>query len=162
MDNLKSIIGTILDFWPIKFAVAVMLSLDNYCFHPYHDKVSLVLAFVALDTITGVLKSHKKHTLSSSGFFRFALKILVYFVLLATGSLLDKAIPVTEYVSALSVMVAFLCITEALSVLENISDLGYSVPTKIISVLRLAKDQLEAKTPSKESADKTPKKEDVK
>lgn len=148
MDSLKNVLDTILDFWPIKFVVAVLLSVDKFCFAPYHDKVTIVVAFIALDTLTGVLKAYKQHNLSSSGFFRFAIKLLVYFVLLATGSLLDKAVPVTDYISAFSVLVAFLALTESLSVLENISDLGYSVPTRIISALKLAKDQLDNKTSS--------------
>lgn len=158
VENLKSILAALLDFWPIKVAAAALFSLNDFAFHPYHDKITIVVSFIALDTVTGVLKAYKNHMLSSSGFFRFALKLLVYFILLATGSLLDKALPVTDYVSALSMFVAFLSLTEALSVLENVSSLGYSVPTKILSALRFAKDQLEQpKTPEVEKADKTPK-----
>jgi toxin secretion/phage lysis holin len=147
VENLKDVLVNLTSFWPIKFVVALAIGINDFCFHPFHDKITIVIGFIFLDTITGTLKAHKQHQLSSSGFFRFALKLLVYFILLATSALLDKVLPVTNYVSALSVFVAFLSLTEALSVLENISSLGYGVPTKILSALRFAKDQFD-KQPS--------------
>jgi phage-related holin len=60
---------------------------------------------------------------------------------------MDKVLPISGYISALSTVIVYLCLTEFLSILENISTLGYGVPTKIISVLKLTKSTLEEPVP---------------
>lgn len=148
VENIKTILANLTDYWGLKALAAMALSINDWFFHPRHDNLTIVCVFVLFDTITGFLKAHKNHVLSSSGFFRFSIKLLVYFILMAVGSLLDKIIPVSDYVSALSIMTGFLAVTESLSVLENISGLGYSVPTRIVSMLRLTKQQFEAPSSS--------------
>lgn len=156
MDNLRTILSSIGDHWLTKLLVAVVLTVNDWFFHPKHDVVLIVFIFIVFDTVTGLLKAYREHTISSSGFFRFALKLTVYLILLAVGALLDKIIPGTDIVSALSIFGVFLSLTECLSICENVSALGYSVPTRLISGLKLAKRNLEEdpKTPPKESVDK--------
>jgi toxin secretion/phage lysis holin len=148
VENIKTILANLTDYWALKALAALALSINDWFFHPRHDNLTIVCVFVLFDTITGFMKAHKNHVISSSGFFRFSVKIMVYFILMAVGSLLDKIMPVSEYVSALSIMTGFLAVTESLSVLENISALGYSVPTKVVSTLRLTKKQFEDPTSS--------------
>jgi toxin secretion/phage lysis holin len=129
---------------PIPKAVVIaILGVSDWFFHPNEEMVSIVLVLILFDTITGFLKAYKADTVSSSGFFRFSTKLMVYFILMAVGALLDKLTAVSDYVSALCIMTGFLAVTESLSVLENISGLGYSVPTRIVSMLRLTKQQFE-------------------
>lgn len=162
MANLKNLYEAIVDHALLKFLVAIILSMNDWFFHPHHDVITVVSVFILLDTTTGLLKAHRNHNISSSGFFRFALKFVVYFSLLATGSLLDKVLPGTDILSFLSIMGAFLSLTESLSVLENVAGLGYAVPTKILSTLRLARKQFEeSKPPAKEVVNKSEPKEDV-
>lgn len=159
VENLKGILSSIGDYWLTKLLVAMVLTINDWFFHPRHDVVLIVFIFILLDTVTGLLKAHRNHVVSSSGFFRFALKLTVYLILLAVGALLDKIIPGTEIVSALSIFGVFLSLTECLSVCENVSALGYSVPTKLVSGLKLAKKNLEedTKTPAQGVSDKTQK-----
>lgn len=143
VGNLKNILVNLADYWGIKALVAMAFSINDWFFHPRHDNLTIVCVFVMFDTITGFLKAHKNHNISSSGFFRFSVKLMVYFILMAVGSLLDKVMPISEYFSALGIMTGFLAVTESLSVMENISGMGYSVPTRIVSTLRLAKKQFD-------------------
>lgn len=156
VENIKTILANLTDYWGLKALAAMALSINDWFFHPRHDNLTIVCVFVLFDTVTGFLKARQNHVLSSSGFFRFSIKLLVYFILMAVGSLLDKILPVSDYVSALSIMTGFLAVTESLSVLENISGLGYSVPTKIVSMLRLTKQQFETPpSPPNGEADNT-------
>lgn len=143
VENIKTILANLTDYWGLKVLATTALSINDWFFHPRHDNLTIVCVFVLFDTVTGFLKARQNHVLSSSGFFRFSVKLMVYFILMAVGSLLDKILPVSDYVSALSIMTGFLAVTESLSVLENISGLGYSVPTRIVSMLRLTKQQFE-------------------
>ena len=54
-------------------------------------------------------------------------------MLIVTGALVDKVSP-TGF--ALALMAAFLAMTEAISIMENVAQLGFPVPEKLINVLR--------------------------
>jgi toxin secretion/phage lysis holin len=139
VDGLKAIWEALSNHWFIKGMVSAALAVNDMCFFPNTETVGIIFTLIIFDTITGFLKAFKRNEVSSSGFFRFALKLLVYFILLATGSILDKVLPLPGLFSALTVMASFLAITEALSILENIAGLGYAVPAKLISLLKFTK-----------------------
>lgn len=137
LENLKGILSSILEFPMIKgFFTTTALAYD-WIFADSTTHVYVVAALLALDTITGVWKSYRKGTLWSRGFFRVAAKTFVYLILLATGSLVDKILPVQF---AFTMMAAFLGITEALSIMENISQLGWPVPSKLVEKLKVMKE----------------------
>jgi len=141
MENIQRIFATIGDNWFFKVILGSLLSLNDWVFHPKHDTVTIVMAFIALDTLTGLMKAFKNGTVSSSGFFRCAVKIVVYFSLLATGALLDRVTSMDAIISALSVMATFLSTTEAISVLENAAGLGFKIPTQVIKMLKFAQGE---------------------
>lgn len=142
MDGFKTIWEAISNHWFIKgiasFIVAFIDSLLSCSYLPSQETLTVIFILIIFDTVTGFAKAFKNHDVSSSGFFRFALKILVYFILLATGSILDHVVQISG-VSALTIVSAFLAITESLSILENIAGLGYAVPAKLVSLLKLTK-----------------------
>lgn len=148
VKNLVSIWDTVVNHWLIKGAIAVALSVNDWLFHPRHELVVAVYILICLDTLTGFLKAYRKHEVSSSGFFRFALKVIVYMVMLMTGATLDKISVIVELISSLSVVATFLAVTEAISILENSAALGFAVPTKLVKVLKFTQDQ---KTPPEET-----------
>jgi toxin secretion/phage lysis holin len=148
MFNLKNVFEAILDNWVVKGFGAVLLSVKEFLFCPAETNlVAIMILMVSIDTLTGLMKAVRNHTASSAGFFRFSLKLLVYFILASSSALMDKVLPISGYISALSTVIVYLCLTEFLSILENISALGYGVPTKIISVLKLTKSTLEEPVP---------------
>lgn len=95
--------------------------------------VYLILILISFDTVTGVWKAAQAGNVSSRGFFKFAAKILVYFILLGTAATIDRALPVHF---SLTVMGSFLAITEGISILENVSLLGFPVPERLMKTLK--------------------------
>lgn len=138
MEHLQQVISAILNNWWVKVLTTSAFSMYEWLFHPRHDLVTVVFLLVAFDTITGLAKAFRNHTVSSSGFFRFALKIVVYSILLATGAALDKITPLSDIISGLTLTATFLTLTEALSILENVAALGFAVPLKLVSLLKFA------------------------
>jgi toxin secretion/phage lysis holin len=136
MENLQRLFGAIGDSWVVKLCLGTLISVNDWFFHPRHDTVTIVLAFVALDTLTGFIKAFKEQKVSSSGFFRAFVKLTVYMTMLATGALLDKLVALDALISALSIVASFLSITEAISVLENTAAIGFKVPMKLVSMLK--------------------------
>lgn len=92
-----------------------------------------VYILIIFDTITGLFKAIKRKEVSSSSFFRVLIKCLVYFVLIITGRLVDKIVPVNF---ASSIIESFLVVTEALSVIENLNHLGFPVPIQLVNILK--------------------------
>jgi toxin secretion/phage lysis holin len=127
-----------MDHWVTKGLLALLFGCNDWFFHPQHDVVTIVMVLVGLDTLTGFMKAYQHQVVSSSGFFRFALKILIYFILLATGALLDKLVLIEGIIRALTVTAVFLSITEAISILENISGMGFLIPKKLLNLLKFA------------------------
>lgn len=103
--------------------------------------LAAVTALIFIDTFSGACKAYRQGRLSSHGFFRFALKCTVYLLLIATAALVDKTLPV-GFASA--IMITFLAATEAISIMENMQALGFSVPTVLVSRLKTLKGQKSA------------------
>ena len=100
-----------------------------------HLLMSLV-ALVCLDYFSGVLAAITQHRLSSSvGFKGIATKIGV-FVLVATASLLDQAMLLTDPVIR-SIVIFFFIVNESVSILENATILGVPIPPGLTKVLAI-------------------------
>lgn len=117
----------------MKAVFAVFAVSADWLFGRHQEAILIIFGLIFLDTATGLIKSWKQKTVSSRGFFRFAAKLLVYFILLATASLVDKVMPMGI---ALPIMSTFLSVTEGISVIENIGAMGYSVPTHLLQKWR--------------------------
>jgi len=139
MESIREMLRSIFSNPLLKGVLSGLVSMHGWLFDPRGDLITAVTALVVFDTMTGFLKALKAHNVSSSGFFRFVTKFIVYFILLGTAAIIDKVMPTDMFVSALALMAGFLVLTESLSIMENIAGMGYSVPSKLVKFLRLAK-----------------------
>lgn len=93
-----------------------------------------LLAFTAMDYITGVMCAVNDHTLSSEVGFRGICRKVLIFMLVGIANILDADIIGTG--SVLRTAVIFFYISnEGVSLLENAAHLGLPVPEKIKAVL---------------------------
>jgi len=116
--------------------------------HVLHDGKAFVpvFALVLLDAVVGVTKAIRNGDFSwSAGFKRSGQKFMVYVVMLLASGILDTEFP-GQYAS--NTMKTFLMVTEAISIMENISALGWPVPLKILQLLKMQKGDAK---PQKES-----------
>lgn len=110
-----------------------------------------VFALVILDAVTGVMKSRKAGTFKGSqGFKRSGQKFLVYVIMLLAAGILDMEFP-GQYAS--NTMKTFLMVTESISIMENISALGWPVPSKILHLLKLERGDAKPKKDITEKKD---------
>lgn len=138
-ENAKVIFAGLLNQAWVKAIIAGVLLVVNWIFGAELESLAVIGFLVILDTLTGFFKAYKADSVSSHGFFRFSLKCVIYFFLLATGALVDKVMPVQF---ALMAMATFLGATEAISVLENLKAFGFEVPTGLIDNLKSVKEKL--------------------
>ena len=93
-----------------------------------------LVAFVTLDYITGVMLAIVEKKLSSSIGFRGIFKKVLIFVMVAIGHIIDsKIIGVGSGIR--TAVIFFYTSNEGISILENSSKLGLSIPNKLRTVL---------------------------
>lgn len=101
-----------------------------------------MLAFTAIDYITGVMCAVNDHTLSSEVGFRGICRKVLIFMLVGIANILDADVVGTG--SVLRTAVIFFYISnEGVSLLENAAHLGLPVPEKIKTVLEQLHDRAE-------------------
>lgn len=101
-----------------------------------------LLAFTAMDYITGVMCAVNDKTLSSEVGFRGICRKVLIFMLVGIANILDADVVGTG--SVLRTAVIFFYISnEGVSLLENATHLGLPVPEKIKTVLEQLHDRAE-------------------
>ena len=99
-----------------------------------------LLAFTAMDYITGIMCAVNDHTLSSEVGFRGICRKVLIFMLVGIANILDADVVGTG--SVLRTAVIFFYISnEGVSLLENAAHLGLPVPEKIKMVLKQLHDR---------------------
>ena len=101
-----------------------------------------LLAFTAIDYITGVMCAVNDHTLSSEVGFRGICRKVLIFMLVGIANILDADVVGTGSVLRTAV-IFFYSSNEGVSLLENAAHLGLPVPEKIKTVLEQLHDRAE-------------------
>ncbi|MDY4785123.1 phage holin family protein [Pygmaiobacter massiliensis] len=98
-----------------------------------------LLAFVAIDYLTGVMVAIMQKKLSSEVGFRGICKKVLIFALVAVGHIIDTQLLKDGSVIRTAVIFFYLS-NEGISILENASIIGLPVPEKLKSVLEQLKE----------------------
>lgn len=119
----------------IKALLGAVLSILAYLFDPTQHAALLALFILTLaDFCFGVTASRKEgQPLRSSKVRRTAIKMTVYFAIVAMTRITENAIPLLSFMD--ETLVGFLAATELLSILENVGRMGYAVPAKLTKIL---------------------------
>jgi toxin secretion/phage lysis holin len=134
VEKVKEVFVNIVTNTHIKVALSAISFIGEFIFKAHEQALLTVFLLIVLDTITGVIKAAKGKRLGSREFFRVAVKLVIYSILMACASLVDKALPL---VIAMPIMYTFLAVTEGISILENVGEAGFPIPTKILSTLKV-------------------------
>lgn len=133
INQCKHIFEHIVEHAYLKAAFALAVCSYAYLFND--GKVLIpVFSLVIIDALTGVMRACKQKQLSSRGYLRSLIKFIVYLCMIAVGGIFDKEFP-GEYATA--TIKSFLMVTEAISIMENISQMGWPVPTKFLEFLKV-------------------------
>lgn len=102
-----------------------------------------LIAFVAIDYITGVMCAVIDHRLSSKVGFKGIFKKVLIFLLVGVANILDVQVIGTGCVLRTAVIFFYIS-NEGVSLLENAAYLGLPVPEKIKTVLEQLHDHSES------------------
>lgn len=124
-------IKTVFSGWKYKAIVACFIAIHSFFFDPSLLDAQLALFFLVIfDFLSAILAAFKSNRrIRSRGIFKTALKIAVYFSIVAAGHITEKAVPI-PFVD--ETLIGFLVATEFVSILENVARAGFAVPTRIL------------------------------
>lgn len=131
--------GIIRDF-SFKAVVSGIFTVLTFLFGP--DNAQLILGIVVLvtiDLITGLLAAKMgTEPITSRKAFKSAFKMAAYGLLVAASHVTEQIVPAQTYID--DAVIAFLAITELISILENTGRMGFAIPKKLLNQLHKMND----------------------
>ena len=100
------------------------------------ETLTALMVLIIFDFVLGVwdAKKHKKN-LTANHCKRTPIKILVYYMMIASGHIAEYGLAeAIKYID--ETILAFLLLTELISVMKHFGNLGYKTPAKLINNLR--------------------------
>lgn len=118
----------------LKWIAGIFLSVFSFFFDPLNNLALFALfVLIIIDFALGVSASrYTGQQIQSAKLRRSAIKMAVYFTLIAAARVTEHAIPIAFLDETVT---GFLAATELLSVLENVGRLGFAVPQKLVDIL---------------------------
>lgn len=109
--------------------------LFTFFFGDFHQQAIIaVLMLMIFDTILGVMATYYEgNAITSRKFSRVVQKGIVYFMAISAGYFADQTIG-WQLIQA--TMIAFIGVTEFISILENMGRMGYQTPKKLLNQLK--------------------------
>lgn len=126
----------------IQIIAASAAAVCGFLFGEFDGLMYALIAFMVLDYISGVLVAIAQKELSSKVGFKGIAKKVIILVLVAVGHLLDAHVLHDGAVCRMAVS-GFYAANEAISILENASELGIPLPKKLVAVLKQLKEDSE-------------------
>lgn len=126
-----------------KFLSTVLGAVVGWLFGGWSLLLQILLAFVAIDYISGLLASGVEGKLSSKVGFRGIAKKTMIFLIVAVGHLVDRAVGQGHMIS--DAIVFFYLGMELLSITENAGRAGVPVPSQIKNAVEILKGRGEGK-----------------
>ena len=133
------------EFWnAIQFMFAAIGGWLGYFLGGCDGLLYALIAFVAIDYLTGVMCAINDKTLSSEVGFRGICRKVLIFLMVGIANILDVHVIGTGSVLR-TAAIFFYISNEGISLLENASHLGLPVPKKVKDVLEQLHDRAEDK-----------------
>jgi toxin secretion/phage lysis holin len=118
------------------YGAILILGLLSEIFIGMYTSVIIILVFIILDTITGIAAALKYKIFSSAGLRKFIRKVVTYALCMITVRLLEVILnPIIVTTMLSKTIIAYLAMTESVSILENLAMLGVPLPPNILIIL---------------------------
>lgn len=133
-----NILYKVCQYWPIKASLSLFFVIAAFLFDPnLNTQMWALLALIVFDMLTAIISELKNgNPIQSRKMFKSAVKIVIYFLLVSAGFMVEHTIPLRLIDEA---VIGFLALTELVSVIENFGRAGYSVPKQLLAQLKKLK-----------------------
>lgn len=132
----KEVLVSLLGYITFKSVITALLVVANTLFgQENYDLVLFLGILIIFDLITGMIAAVSQgQQIESRKAFKTATKTFVYLLFFSSAYLTHKIVPYSDFIS--TGVLSFLAITELLSVMENMSKMGYSLPQKLLNQIK--------------------------
>lgn len=124
-----------------KLLASGLFSIASFFFGASLQNMALVALFtlIIFDSISGISAAYRTGVqIESVKILRTVIKICIYFLFVSAGHLCDM---VTQNILPIeNTIIAFLAVTELVSIMENIGKMGYVVPQTLLNKLKEIRD----------------------
>lgn len=124
--------------------IASVATVLTYLFGSWDTAVIVLVAFMALDYITGVIYAYNTKTLSSNIGLKGIFKKLLIILILIGAVLLDRLIGNGTWIFR-TLVCYFYIANEGISLLENAGNLGLKIPEKLKNALQQLQNESEGR-----------------
>lgn len=133
--NLTCNVAT--DHFSMKTALTALYVIGSFLFGGLSSQAVLGLIVLITMDFCVAIWDERKHgqEVTAKKSKRTPIKILVYFSMIAGGHMVEYGLPVQAQLLDDSIL-AFLLVTELISVMKHFGNLGYKTPNKIINSLQ--------------------------
>lgn len=114
--------------------VAVIATFFTWMFGTWDAAIAILIVFMVLDYLTGVIVAYQNKTLNSEVGFKGLIKKCMILVILIVAVMLDRLLNTGTWVFR-TLVCYFYIANEGISLLENASNLGVSIPDKLKQAL---------------------------
>ena len=99
-------------------------------------------ALTIMDFVTAIMREYKlKREIESRKIVKTAVKLFVYGLMISASYITEVVIGIKAFnVPITEIMATFIAVTELVSILENVGDMGYVVPKKLLGRLKDFRD----------------------
>lgn len=134
--SMKSLI----DYFPIKFMSAFAYMVYSFAFDVNHSKAIIaILILIIFDFITGISAAKiSGEEIKSAKVLRSAIKTFVYLLLISAGHMFELTTSLISFAD--DMLIAFLAVTELISLIENAGKMGFAVPNQLLNKLKSYRD----------------------
>lgn len=116
------------------------VGLVSYLFGETRELALMLCVLVVMDFILALIATHKVGgVIQSSKALRSALKLMVYGLIISAGHLTEAAVQVIPFID--DTVIAFLAVTELISILEHAGTIGFAIPQKLLNKLEAFRDE---------------------
>jgi len=126
-----------------KFILGLVPWIMATIFWSHQELVNIVLVLYWIDFITWICNALKKRKYESKKFFKWAIKLSTYWILLIIAMWLDRTLHTWELM--IWIMFTYIILTDSSSIIENLHSLWFNVPIFFIKYINLAQSKLEDK-----------------
>lgn len=135
----QDIISTVIEPTFLKVIAAALITI-SFLIGDFHTQgVVAVAMLMIIDTLFGVMATYYEgQAITSRRFSRVVQKGFVYFMAISAGYFTDLTI---GWQVVQSTMIGFIAVTEFISILENMSRMGYQTPKKLLNQLENFKSE---------------------
>ena len=123
-----------------KTAIALTGGVLGWLLGGFDSLIYALVAFVALDYVTGVLLAIVNKKVSSQIGFKGICKKVLIFVLVALGNIIDRYVICTGS-TLRTMLIMFYLSNEGISLIENTGKMGLPFPEKIKTAIHQLKDK---------------------